>query len=120
MSKAAKVKPEEYTDPEATNPEGLPEDPAAEVKAKEAAKGTETKATEEPEAPKAGTLEKVTEQPLGSAEDDGWELGKPAPKTMYLDYDTGEVTETEPVRATVIVNEGHQVTPYILRQIKGS
>jgi hypothetical protein len=116
MPKEAKIKPEEYTDPEVSDPELKAKAEGEDPKAQE----TETKTTEEPEAPKAGTLEKVTEQPVGSAAGDGWELGKPAPKTMYLDYDTGEVTETEPVRATVIVNEGHQVTPYILRQIKGS
>ena len=78
------------------------------------------KKAEEPEAPNAGSVERVTQQPVGKATGDSWELGKPAPRTMYLDYDNGEVTETQPVRAVVIVNEGHVVTPDILRQIKGA
>jgi hypothetical protein len=120
MTKTAKVKPEEYTDPEITDPEALVEDPAAEAEADEIVEETETEGAEEPEAPKAGTLEKVTGQPVSDPEGDEWKLGRPAPATMYLDIDSGEVTETQPVRSTIIVNKGHQVTPHILRQIKGA
>jgi hypothetical protein len=118
MPKEAKIKPEEYTDPEVVDPLT---DPAAEGEAKtdaEQPEGDKTEAEDtEPEA--KSSLERVTAQPTGEPEGDEWKLGRPAPATMYFDIDSGEVTETQPVRANIIVLKGHQVTPHILRQIKG-
>jgi len=55
--------------------------------------------------------------PEPTTDAEGWELGKPAPSTQYLGYDSGEVGEDIPHRGKVIVFEGAQVTQHILRQL---
>jgi len=46
-----------------------------------------------------------------------FELGKPAHKTVYLDRLTGEVTESQPERGQILVQEGDLVTQAALQKL---
>ncbi len=135
MPKTSKVKNAEYkeagqvdeTESRATNEEPTtPEEPAvqtdqdaepiqldAEPAEQEADKPVETEAPDNSDAEQYGEPE--PEQP--QEQEAQWSLSDPAPYTVYQDTETGELTRNAPTRSTVVVWEGGQVTPSILRTL---
>ncbi len=113
MTKASKVKAQEYTDPIAQEAEAIEgTEEVAETKRvqKESRKGEVEAAKDQAEAQREARKE--------ARKGAKWEAGKPAPTSLYQDAD-GEITDEPPGTGTLVVAEGAVVTAAVLEQIKG-
>jgi hypothetical protein len=102
--RAAKVPAQEYEapEPEPTDEVRADDDVVAdEAQSVEAAEPVAAEPTDEVEAPKLQ-----------------WELGRPAPATVWRNYKTDEITFEKPETAQGIVAEGETVRSYVLTILK--
>lgn len=114
MTKSSKVKAQEYIDP--VEAEAAAVGNTAEVQDTNKVDQESRKAAQE--AAKADA--KAKRDAAKKVRKEGkFKVGEPAPCDLYVDTESGEVTEEPPVTGTLVVAEGAAVTPAVMEQIKG-